>query len=250
MRGFQTIRYQAADGLAAITLARSDKRNAIDRRMFDELAEAAQTAADDPDVLGVLVAGEGPSFCAGIDLGLLGEITGIDRDAFRDTIRHLQRPFLRLATMPKPTVAAVQGHAVGAGCQLALACDLRVAAGDARFAILEPRYGLVPDLGGVHRLTHLLGPSRAKELVWTTRQVDAEEALRLGLVNRLSTPEQLQGDATALLTEATAHSPTVVELTKGLIDGAVGSSFADQLERDADAQVIAVMGNPGTDRGE
>jgi 2-(1,2-epoxy-1,2-dihydrophenyl)acetyl-CoA isomerase len=128
---------------------------------------------------------------------------------------------------------------------------VRVVADGARFALLEPRYGLLPDLGGIHRLTHLLGPARAKELVWTARELDAEEAGSLGLVNRSCPPERLLGEARALLAEVTAHPPAVVRLSKSLIDGAVGISFADQLERDADAQLRAVMGeDPGKDRGE
>src|SRR2546427_1792360 len=97
-----------------------------------------------------------------------------------------QRPYLAIARMEKPTVAAVQGHALGAGFQLALACDLRVAAPDALFAMLEGRYGLIPDLGGLHHLARIVGPARAKELVWTTRAVGADEALAIGLVNRLA----------------------------------------------------------------
>jgi enoyl-CoA hydratase/carnithine racemase len=250
MRGFQALRYDVVDGLATITLSRPDKRNAMDRRMFEELAEAAHLASEAQDVRGVMVAGDGPSFCAGIDLDLLRELTGIDRGEFRETVRGFQRPFLMLATMAKPTLAAVHGHALGAGCQLALACDLRVAAPDVHLAILEPRYGLVPDLGGIHRLTELLGPARAKELVWSARSVDAEEAGRLGLVNRVSSPGALLDEARAFLAEATAHPPTVVWLSKALIDGAGRISFAEQLERDADAQVIAVLGEPQTDRGE
>jgi enoyl-CoA hydratase/carnithine racemase len=240
MSEHETIRYEVHDGIGRITLARPDKRNAMNRRMFDELAEVAAASAEAPDVHGVLLAGEGPSFCAGIDLNLLAELAGVQGPRFRDFVRTAQRPFLLLAQMPKPTVAAVQGHAIGAGCQLALACDLRVVASDARLSVMEGRYGLIPDLGGIHRLAHLVGPARSKELVWTTRTVEAEEAGRLGLANRVCSPEDLSGEAEALLGEATAHSPVVVSLAKSLIDGVIGTPLDVELEREGEAQARAV----------
>jgi enoyl-CoA hydratase/carnithine racemase len=142
---FETIHYVVRGGLATITLARSDKRNAVNQAMFTELGDATEAAAAASDVRAVLVAGEGPSFCAGIDLSIIGELAGLvsqasdDEGGFRSFVRVAQRPFRSLAGMPKPTVAAVQGHALGAGFQLALACDLRVAATDARLGMLEPR---------------------------------------------------------------------------------------------------------------
>jgi enoyl-CoA hydratase/carnithine racemase len=243
MSGFETIRYEIRDGIAGIALARPDKRNAVNRRMFEELGDAAAAAAGDADVRGVLVGGDGPSFCAGIDLQVLGELAGVQGEPFREFVRLAQRPFLLLATMPKPTLAVVQGHAIGAGCQLALACDLRVAAEGARFSVMEARYGLIPDLGGIHRLAHLVGPAVTKELVWTTRDVDADEALRLGIVNRVCAAEALSGEAANLLGEATAHSPTVVSLAKSLIDGVVGRPIDQEMEREADAQAVAVAGD-------
>ena len=165
MPQFASIRYEASQGLARITLARPAKRNAVTLQMFQELGDATEAAGSDPEVRGVVVAAEGPSFCAGIDVALLAELAPLaaraaeDPDGFRAFVRLAQRPYLNLARMPKPTVAAVQGHALGAGFQLALACDLRVVTADATFGMLEARYGLIPDLGGMHHLTRL---------VWTT----------------------------------------------------------------------------------
>jgi enoyl-CoA hydratase len=244
---FETIRYVVRDGLATITLARPDKRNAVNQAMFTELGDATEAAAADSDVRAVLVAGEGPSFCAGIDLALIGELTGLASEAsgneggFHSFVREAQRAFRSLARMPKPAVAAVQGHALGAGFQLALACDLRVASTDAKLGMLEPRYGLIPDLGGAHRLARLVGPSRAKDLVWSTRIVEAEEGLRIGLVNRVIEPDALPSEAEALAREVTQHSPTAVALVKQLIEGAHETSFEDELEREADAQTRAIQ---------
>jgi enoyl-CoA hydratase/carnithine racemase len=142
--------------------------------------------------------------------------------------------------MAKPTVAAVQGHALGAGFQLALACDLRVVATDAHFAMLEARYGLIPDLGGPHRLARLIGPARAKELVWSTRTVDAAEADRMGLANRLVEPDQVEAVARRLLAEVTAHSPAATALTKSLIDEAAETPLEHEFERELAAQAICI----------
>jgi enoyl-CoA hydratase len=246
MSGFDTIRYEVNDGIAAITLARPQKRNAMSLDMLRELGDAAETAADDPAVRAILVAGEGPTFCAGIDLGLLPQLAALAHDTgehpggFRSFVRLAQRPFFALASMPKPTLAAVQGHALGAGFQLALACDLRVAATDVRFGMLEARYGLIPDLGGIHQLIHLVGPARTKELVWTTRPVEADEAGRLGLVNAVVQSEDLAPAAEELIRSCVAHSAVVVSLTKALIDGTLVRSLEEEMGHESDAQATAI----------
>jgi enoyl-CoA hydratase/carnithine racemase len=250
---FETIRYEVDDGLARITLARPDKRNAVNHVMFTELGDAAEKAAADPGVRAVLVAGEGPSFCAGIDLALLSELGSLAAQAseeegdFRSFVRAAQRPFRSLARMPKPVVAAVQGHAVGAGLQLALACDLRVGSVDAMLGMLEPRYGLIPDLGGLHRLARLVGPSRAKELVWSTRIVGAQEALGIGLIDRIVEPDVLMTEAETLARQVSQHSTTVVALIKELIEGASETPLDDEFELEARAQSRAVRAEGGPD---
>ena len=240
MAEFETLRYGVHDGVATITLARPDKRNAISAQMFGELGDAAERAASDPGIRVVLLEGEGPSFCAGLDVTLLGQLAGTRGARFRSFVRQAQRPFHLLAQMDKPTIAAVQGHAVGAGFQLALACDLRVAAADVRLGILEVRFGIVPDLGGMHRLAGLVGPARAKELVWTGRYVEAEEADRLGLVNRVVTGDSLGETVEGLVRELVAAPPIPVSLTKSLIGRALESSFETALERDAQAQAMCI----------
>lgn len=237
---YRTVRYEVHEGVASIVLARPDKRNAMDRDVFAELADAAGRAAEDPAVRGVLLAGEGSSFSAGLDLSLLGELAGLRGEGFQDFVRFAQAPMSQLARMPKPTLAAVQGHAVGAGCQLALACDLRVAASDARLAIMEAKYGLIPDLGGPHRLARLVGPARAKEIIWSTRTVEAEEAERIGMVNRVVAPDALSKEAEALLGEVLAHSPVTAALVKDLVETAPETPLDAEFEREAAAQARAV----------
>jgi enoyl-CoA hydratase/carnithine racemase len=237
---YETIRYEASDGLATITLARSEKRNAVNLTMFRELGDAATRAAEDADVRLVLVRGEGSSFCAGIDFTELSNQAGAGDQDVRDLGIQAQRPYRELALMAKPTLAAVQGHAVGAGFQLALACDLRVAADDASFAMLEVRYGLVPDLGGNHRLPRLVGTGLAKELVWTGRRVDAAEAERVGLVNRVVPAGRLADESEELARALAGGPPIPLRLAKDLIDGAFDRTLEEDLDKEREAQVACV----------
>jgi len=232
---FATITYRVDHALAVISLARPDKRNAMNLEMFVEVADAAERAASDPDVRGLLVRGEGPSFCAGIDLGALAGLAG-RLDGFEAFVAIAQRPYRLLATMPVPVVAAIHGHALGAGFQLALACDARVVATDATFGLLEARYGLIPDLGGLYHLAREVGPSRAKELAWSARTIDAPEADRIGLVNRLVGPGQLEAAATAFAGELIAHSPVTVRHVKTLVARLGQVPLEQELEREARAQ--------------
>jgi 2-(1,2-epoxy-1,2-dihydrophenyl)acetyl-CoA isomerase len=244
MTEYHTVRYERRDGIATITLARPDKRNAMNRGMFAEVADVATEAGNDPEVFGVIVAGEGASFCAGIDLTLLAEfgtLAALPGSEFRSFVREAQRPYVALSGLEKPTLAAVQGHALGAGFQLALACDLRVVARGASLALLETRYGIIPDLGGMHALARIVGPARAKELVWTARTVGAEEAERIGLANRVADPDRLRDEAEALLREVLAHSPVAVAQSKILIDRSSETSLEDELDREAQAQTVCVQ---------
>ncbi|MDP8956992.1 MAG: enoyl-CoA hydratase/isomerase family protein [Actinomycetota bacterium] len=243
MEKFETIRYDVEDHLATITLARPDKRNAMNQAMFLELGEAAELASSDTDVRGVLLVGEGQSFCAGIDLALLAELgaMGAGSTEFGMFIQMAQRPFRLLATMGKPTIAVVQGHALGAGFQLALACDLRVASPDARFAILELRYGIIPDLGGSHHLARTAGPAVAKELVWAARTIDAAEAFGLGIVNRLVDDDRRMEEAKNLMRKVTSHSPIAVSQAKTLINSAPETPIESQFEREALAQAACLQ---------
>ncbi len=209
-------------------------------QMFAELAEAAERAASDGSVRLVVVSGDGSSFCAGIDVAELGRLASIDRSEIRSFVELAQRPFRALGLMPKPSIAAVQGHAVGAGFQLALACDLRVVAPDASFAMLEVGYGLIPDLGGAHRLARAVGTARAKDLVWTGRTVDAAEALGIGLANRLAADGDLAVETDRLVGALLAQAPLPQRLTKALIDQAMETPFEVELEREAEAQINAV----------
>jgi len=237
---FESITYGIHDGLATIELARPDQLNAMSSQMFNELGEAVERAATDPGIRAVLLKGQGRSFCAGIDINLLGQLAGTRGARFRTFARTAQRPYLLLAQMEKPTIAAIHGHAFGSGFQLALACDLRIAAEDATFAMLEVRFGLIPDLGGGHRLARLVGPARAKEIVWTGREIDAQEAERIGLVNRVAPAITLEEQAEAYARELVAAPPISLALSKSLLNRAMEVPLETSLEREAQAQTACV----------
>lgn len=236
------VRYGVERAVATITLARPGKRNALDEAMFRALGDAVDSARSEETARVIVVRGEGPSFCAGIDLSMLASLAGATDEDLRRFVVLAQRPCRALTESDKPSVAVVQGSAVGAGFQLALACDLRVATPRARFAMPEGRFGLIPDLGGVHRLALLIGIGRAKDLTWTGRGVDAGEALRIGLVDRLALSEDPASELEELLEELMAFSPTAQRLTKRLIEGAHSTPIGQEFEMEAQAQAAAVAG--------
>lgn len=196
------------DGVAEVTLTRPERRNALDEAAFRALGECAATVAGavaDGRVRAVLLRGEGPAFCSGVDTTLFaGQVEEPPADAW---IARLQQAFTAWEDCLVPTVAAVHGATFGAGLQLALAAHLRVAAPDARLALLETRWGLVPDLGATYRLPRLVGLGRAVELAVSAREIDAGEAERIGLVNAVLDAGDFAGAARAWVARLAAQPP-------------------------------------------
>jgi len=213
-----------------LRLNRPAKRNAQTRGMWEELRAVGLELVGDPAVRCLVVTGEGPSFSAGIDLGELagggGSLLGGGRAAQGDedplvaVIREIQAAFTWIPAAPFPSVAAVNGHALGAGLQLALACDLRVLASDAVVGLLELRWGLLPDLGGTEWLPRIVGAARARELVLTAARFGAEEALRIGLANRVVAPGELEAATAELAGTLAAQPPLAVRHARRALDAA------------------------------
>jgi enoyl-CoA hydratase/carnithine racemase len=226
--------------VATITLSRPAVLNAQTPKMWDALR---QIGADLPgDVRVVVVTGEGRSFSAGIDLtvaqgGEFQHIASIDADAALARIEGYQEAFSWLRRPDIVSIAAVQGHAIGAGFQLALSCDLRVVADDAKFSMAEVSLGLVPDLGGIKPLYGLVGPARALELCVTGRRVDAAEADRIGLVNLVVPRSDLDGAVKDLTDAVLAGNRDAVVETKALVVGAATRDHAAQLRAEREAQL-------------
>lgn len=176
-----TVTLEVADGVGTIRLARPPM-NALDIAMQDALGAAATEAASRADVRAVVVYGGEKVFAAGADIK---EMQAMSYTDMVDRARGLQEAFTAVARIPKPVVAAVTGYALGGGCELALCADIRIAAENAKLGQPEILLGLVPGAGGTQRLPRLVGPSRAKDLIFTGRQVRADEAFRIGLVDRV-----------------------------------------------------------------
>lgn len=191
----------------------------------------------------VVVTGNGPSFSAGLDRSMfatLGSDAASGDDAFLDTIASYQAGFSWLRRPEFVSVAAVHGHAIGAGFQLALACDIRLAATDAQFRMAEPSLGLVPDLGGTQVLVDTIGYARALEICATNRSVGAQEAERIGLVNLVVPADDLAAAVADLVAGLTSTVHDAVTMTKALLLGARDRPYAQQLLAERQAQLARI----------
>ncbi|HET7327297.1 MAG TPA: enoyl-CoA hydratase/isomerase family protein [Nocardioidaceae bacterium] len=252
------LRLEVDGPVATVVLDRPEQRNAQTPATWAALAAIGDSLAEPVRV--VVVRAEGPSFCAGLDRRMfaaegvpgttsLPDLLKLDDDALADRIETFQRGFSWWRCTDRITVAAVHGHAVGAGFQLALACDLRVLADDAQLCMREPALGLVPDLGGTAPLVELVGYARALEICTTSRWVGAAEAAEIGLATAVVPGAELLDtvhDLTAALLSAPAGA---VAATKRLLAGARDRSYDDQLLAERVAQVDrlrAIAGDAGT----
>lgn len=204
-----------------LTLDRQDALNAMSPEMMDALASALDGAADDPTVRAIVLTGAGRAFCAGADIRAMLEM---DVDAARSFAERGHALANALEASPVPVIAAVNGYALGGGCELALACDVRLASDAARMALPEVSLGIPPGWGGTQRLARTTTVGFAKEMILTGRQVKADEALARGLVNAVYSGEDLVDRAVALGQEIATRSPAAVARAKRLIDMALGDS--------------------------
>ena len=237
-----------ADGVADVRLNRPDKLNALDMAMFTALADTAAAVGETPGVRAVVLSGEGRSFCAGLDLTAFSAMasgerwrpaddpttTGVDGRSLG------QRAVLAWYELPVPVIAAVRGHALGGGLQLALGADIRIAAPDAVFSVFEINWGLSPDMAGTQLLPRLVGPDVAAELTYTGRTVDAAEADRVGLVTRVV--DDPLAAAHALAARIAAVNPDAIRADKRLLRRAHGP-LEDGLAAER-AAMGEIMGSP------
>jgi enoyl-CoA hydratase len=196
-----------ADRIATITVNRPDKLNALNDALMGELGQAIDEAVARPDVGAVLLTGAGRAFVAGADIGELVTQTAVEGKARAE---RGQRTFRKFEVSPKPTLAAVNGFALGGGCELAMACHIRLASDKAKFGQPEVKLGIVPGYGGTQRLPRLVGKGRALELLLTGDIIDAIEAYRIGLVNRVVDADSLLAESRAMLTTILAQGPLAV----------------------------------------
>jgi 2-(1,2-epoxy-1,2-dihydrophenyl)acetyl-CoA isomerase len=233
---YETITYEAKDGVATVTLNRPDAANALNNEMAEELQDALKQIAGDPALRAMLLTGAGKAFCAGQDLK---SFAGTKRSASEHIALTWAPIVRRIREMEKPVVAALNGVAAGAGCGLALACDLRVASEKASLVVLFSRVGLVPDAGTTWFLPRLVGMGKALELAFLTEPVDAATAERLGLVNKVVAHEALLEEAGALARRL-AEGPTVAYgLTKRAMNRAASMTLNEALEYEGMLQDVA-----------
>jgi len=204
---YETISFAIADRIATITVNRPDKLNALNDRVIAELGDAIDGARENRDVGGIILTGAGRAFVAGADIS---ELAGHGPVSAKALAQRGQDVFRRYEISPKPTIAAVNGFALGGGCELAMACHILIASEAAKFGQPEVKLGLIPGYGGTQRLPRLVGKGRALQLLLTGETIDAAEAYRIGLVNRVVPANELLPSATAMLHAMLANGPLAV----------------------------------------
>ena len=216
-----------------VVLNRPEKRNAMNYELLCELGETLRAAAADNDVHCVVLRGEGPVFSAGVDVGELPAMV-------RELGRGFREAFLGCANaceeMTKPVVCQIHGACVGGALEVALGCDLRIASSDAQLGLPEVKFGVIPDVGGCTRLPTVVGLGRAKDLIMTARMIDAAEAERMGLLNRVAAPDGLEQATQQLVDELLANSHLAVGRAKRVIDASARPALAQSLELEVAVQ--------------
>ena len=215
-----------SDGVATLTLNNPTERNTLTAPMVADILAAMDDVENDSAIGAIVVTGAAPAFCAGANLGNLATATP-------ESLSNIYEGFLRIARSPLPTIAAVNGAAVGAGMNLALGCDIRIAAEDAKFMLPEAGHGVIPDTGGVGRLFQMCGHGVVSDMVLTGRSLDAQAALALGIVSRVVTREELDDTAMEMALKIAASPAVTIKLARRVIQHLaqpeITTSMADEL---------------------
>lgn len=240
--GFESLRVERRDGVAVLTLHRPEKLNALNAILRDELSRAVDALAFDEGIRVAILHGAGEkAFAAGADVGEFASRTPAEQ---RELYRH-RRVYDAVAAFPKPIIAAIHGHCLGGGCELALACDLRVADRTARFAQAEIRLGLIPGAGGTQRLARLVGPGQAMRIALSGDPVDAEEAFRIGLVEFLVEEGKHLEKALELADRMARWSPLALRLAKQAIRASLETPLQAGLELERELFLAAFASEDG-----
>jgi len=232
----KAVLYDKKQNVGIITLNRPERLNAINQNLLQSLIESLETAGQDNEIVSVILTGSGRAFCAGEDLKETSAGKTFD-DWIVETngLQDVQRVVLALG---KPLIAAVRGYALGGGCEFALSCDIRVVAEDAKFGFPETEVGLTVTTAGTKLLTQIAGLGKAKELIFTGDMIDAREALRIGLANRVVSDESLLDTALGMAQRIGEKSPLALKLSRIAIDQGLHSSFEQTLELEASHLLI------------
>ena len=227
---YQHLTMSVQDRIATLTVNRPDKLNALNAATIGELGAAIEDVQARDDVAAAIVTGAGRAFVAGADIS---ELTGISALEGRRLARRGQEIFRQFETSSKPTVAAVNGFALGGGCELAMSCQIRIASEAAKFGQPEVKLGLIPGYGGTQRLPRLVGRGRALQLLLTGEMIDAQEAYRIGLVNRVVPADQLLAAATTMIQQMIMNAPLGLAACIDVVDRGLQLPLDDALAFEA-----------------
>src|SRR3954469_14950046 len=251
--GYNTLRFERDGDIGWLWMHRPDRLNSFTIEMWREMAALGDEIVDDDELRALVVIGEGRAFSSGVDTSVftgasendigVGSQPNTHADPTVAGILRTQDAYTWLEEATYPTIAAVHGYALGAGLQLALACDIRVFARGTQVGLLEHKYGIMPDLGGTQRLPRVVGPGKAKELIWTAARIDADEAYRIGLCERLVAADALATEARSLAQEIAAQPPLAVRGAKRAVDAAATLPVRDGLRVEAEAQAVCLTSN-------
>jgi enoyl-CoA hydratase len=224
MSGIQglTVKYQKDESVGIVTLNRPEVLNALNKAVFEELGFVFDKIARDEDVKAVILTGVGKAFAAGADIEAMKDLSPLEARQFALAACKTQE---KISALPKPTIAAINGYALGGGCELAMCCDLRIASENARLGQPEINLGIIPGGGGTQRLARLVGLAKAKELVFTGKMIDAQEACQIGLVNKVVQPSELMAEAIKLARDLASKSAPALSLAKAALDHGYGISL-------------------------
>jgi enoyl-CoA hydratase len=228
---FETVTYEKNNGIAYVTLNRPKVLNALNRRAWEDLQRVFEDARDDESVRGVILTGAGDkAFIAGADITELAHVSAVAAEA---SSSHGQHVLDLIENLGKPVVAAINGFALGGGCETAMACTIRIATDRAKFGQPEVKLGVLPGGGGTQRLPRLVGKGRALQLILTGEMINAAEALRIGLVNEVVPAAGLIARAEAILTEIFANAPIAVRYSLDAVNRGLDTTLAEGLRLEA-----------------
>ncbi len=230
---FETILLEKKNGVARITLNRPEVLNAFNQRMSDELKEAVSAISSDYGIKVVVITGAGGAFMSGADIAMLQWYTNIanKEGAVRKIFEASFSPTM-LERLPQPVIAAVNGHAFGMGCEIALGCDLRIASENAQFGQLEIKLGIMTGAGGSVRLTRMIGKTKAMEMILTGKRIGSLEALRLGLLNRVVPANELEQAVSEMIADLVDKSPIALRYSKSSINIALEAGFDKAIDNE------------------
>lgn len=221
---YQTLKYEAKDHVATVTISRPEALNALNSTVIDELYDCFTAIEEDDDIRCVILTGDGRSFVAGADIAQMSTLNAEEGEAFA---LNGYKTMFKIENNKKPVIAAINGFALGGGCEIAMACDIRIASSKAVFGQPEAGLGITPGFGGTQRLVKIVGPGMASKLILSAKNIKADEALRIGLVEQVVEPEELMAEVQKLAAAIAHNAPVAVMNCKHAINAGLSLSHEE-----------------------